>query len=99
MKVKVKWIKNTAWIVGVFLLMIIIRACFIEIYSITSGSMENTLLTGDKIIVNKSVYGTRMPSSLYEFQGLQQERNAEKRRYSEPVQPIAGLQKKTKQIL
>jgi signal peptidase I len=29
--------------------------------------MEETLLVGDKIIVNKSVYGARMPSSYYEI--------------------------------
>jgi signal peptidase I len=67
MKVKVKWIKSTVWIIGIFLVTIIIRVCFIEIYSITGDSMENTLLAGDKIIVNKSAYGARMPSSPYDI--------------------------------
>jgi signal peptidase I len=64
---KIQQIKNTLLIAGIFLLIIIIRVCFIEIYSVTSDSMENTLLAGDKIIVNKSVYGARMPSSPYEI--------------------------------
>jgi signal peptidase I len=62
-----KRIKNATLIAGIFLFTIIIRVCFVEIYSVASDSMENTLLAGDKIIVNKAVYGARMPSSPYEI--------------------------------
>ena len=41
-----------------------------EIYSIPSGSMKNTLLPGDKIIVNKLDYGPKMPNSLSEVPWL-----------------------------
>lgn len=44
----------------VLIIIIIIRTFFIQAFSIPSGSMENTLVTGDFIFVNKIIYG---PSS------------------------------------
>jgi signal peptidase I len=55
---------------AVFLLAIGIRVFFIEIYAIPSGSMEDTLLPGDKVLVNKLSYGPRMPYSPYEIPWL-----------------------------
>ncbi len=46
-------------------LAIILRTFFIQAYKIPSGSMENTLLIGDHIIVNKLAYGLRMPDSIF----------------------------------
>jgi len=46
-------------------LAIIIRTFFIQAYKIPSGSMEPTLLIGDHILVNKLIYGLRMPDSLF----------------------------------
>jgi len=46
------------------------RVFLIEIFAIPSGSMENTLLPGDKILVNKLTYGPRMPYSPYEIPWL-----------------------------
>ncbi|WP_245527653.1 signal peptidase I [Chloroherpeton thalassium] len=39
----------------------IIRSFIIEAYRIPTGSMENTLLAGDFLFVNKFVYGARIP--------------------------------------
>ena len=47
------------------ILAIILRTFFIQAYKIPSGSMEPTLLIGDHIIVNKLIYGLRMPDSLF----------------------------------
>lgn len=58
-----KRIKSAVMVVVVFLLAIAFRLFFIEIYSIPSGSMEETLLPGDKVIVNKLVYGPKLPES------------------------------------
>jgi signal peptidase I len=49
-------------------LAIIIRTFFIQAYKIPSGSMEPTLLVGDHILVNKIVYGLRMPDSIFGVQ-------------------------------
>jgi signal peptidase I len=46
-------------------LAIILRTFFIQAYKIPSGSMEPTLLVGDHIIVNKLVYGLRLPDSIF----------------------------------
>lgn len=54
-------------IVGIFLLAISIRVFFIEVFSIPSGSMEDTLFPGDKILVSKLDYGPAMPKSPYEI--------------------------------
>jgi len=45
-------------------LALVIRTFFIQAYKIPSGSMEPTLLIGDHILVNKLVYGLRMPDSI-----------------------------------
>ena len=54
-------------IVGIFILAISIRVFMVEIFSIPSGSMENTLLVGDKVLVSKLNYGPAMPKSPFEI--------------------------------
>jgi len=48
---------------GVFLLAVGVKVFIIEIYSIPSGSMENTLVQGDKVLVSKLNYGPKLPRS------------------------------------
>lgn len=43
---------------------IFLKLFFIEAYRIPTGSMENTLLVGDFLLVNKFVYGTTTPRSI-----------------------------------
>ncbi len=40
---------------------LIIRALVIQSYKIPSGSMENTLMVGDVLFVNKFIYGAKIP--------------------------------------
>jgi signal peptidase I len=47
------------------ILAIVIRTFFIQAYKIPSGSMEPTLLIGDHILVNKLIYGLRVPDSFF----------------------------------
>lgn len=54
----------------VFFVAISIRIFFIEIFAIPSGSMEDTLWPGDKVLVTKLNYGPRMPYSPYEIPWL-----------------------------
>jgi signal peptidase I len=42
-------------------LAMIIRTFFVQAFKIPSGSMEDTLLIGDHLLVNKFVYGTHLP--------------------------------------
>jgi len=52
------------------ILAILIRALFIQAFKIPSGSMIPTLLIGDHILVNKLVYGVRVPFTSLRFPRL-----------------------------
>ena len=45
------------------LLMAVARSTLADHYLVPSGSMENTLLPGDHVLVNKAAYGLRLPFS------------------------------------
>ncbi|HMK35906.1 MAG TPA: signal peptidase I [Desulfomonilaceae bacterium] len=51
---------SEAFVVAV-VLAILIRALFFQAFKIPSSSMEPTLLIGDHILVNKFIYGIRIP--------------------------------------
>ncbi len=53
-----EWIKSVAIAVAIFL---VVRTFLIEGFRIPSGSMENTLLIGDWLFVNKALYGAEIP--------------------------------------
>ncbi|GAM10905.1 signal peptidase I [Geobacter sp. OR-1] len=50
-------------IIWALVLAFIIRSCLVQAYKIPSGSMEDTLLVGDHLFVNKFVYGIKIPFS------------------------------------
>ena len=55
-------LRDVASVAAVALLCALFLRCFvIEAYRIPSGSMENTLLVGDYVLVNKFVYGVKTP--------------------------------------
>jgi signal peptidase I len=62
-----KWLSFPLYFIIVVLYSIGIRLFIIEIYAISSVSMEDTLLPGDKIIMSKLSYGPRLPSSPFEI--------------------------------
>lgn len=45
------------------ILALIIRTFVVQAFKIPSGSMEDTLLVGDHLLVNKFIYGTHLPFS------------------------------------
>jgi signal peptidase I len=45
------------------MLALIIRSCIVQAFKIPSGSMEDTLLIGDHLLVNKFIYGLKLPFS------------------------------------
>jgi len=46
-------------VIAALVLTILLKAFVVQVFSIPSGSMENTLLPGDRILVNKLVYRFR----------------------------------------
>ncbi len=52
------------YLLGAILIALILKTLFIEAYKIPTGSMENTLLPGDFLFVNKFIYGARLPDSI-----------------------------------
>ncbi len=46
-------------VVAAIVLMLLIKALVVQVYRIPSASMEDTLLTGDRVLVNKLVYHFR----------------------------------------
>jgi signal peptidase I len=44
-----------------FFIYLIVQTCLMQSFKIPSGSMENTLLIGDYLMVNKFLYGIRVP--------------------------------------
>lgn len=52
------WVKSLLIALAIFF---VLRAVLIEAFRIPSGSMENTLLRGDFLFVNKALYGAEIP--------------------------------------
>ncbi len=57
-KWSLEWIET---IVVALILAMFIRTFFIQAFKIPTGSMRKTLLEGDHILVNKFIYGARIP--------------------------------------
>ena len=56
----------TAWewvrtLLGAFVIYYVVQAFLIQAFRIPSGSMEDTLLVGDWLFVNKAIYGPKVP--------------------------------------
>ena len=60
-----------------FALFLFIRTFLVEAFRIPTGSMENTLLVGDFLFVNKAVYGAQIPFSHAHLPALAQPRRGD----------------------
>ncbi len=59
-----EWVKSLSVAILLFL---VIRTFAVEAFKIPTGSMENTLLVGDFLLVNKAVYGAQLPFTSIRF--------------------------------
>ena len=69
-----EWVES---IVIAVVLALFIRAFFIQAFKIPSGSMRPTLQEGDKIMVNKLVFGPKIPFTNYRIPGLRKPRRGD----------------------
>lgn len=58
------WLKSIAI---AFVLFLFVRTSVVEAFKIPTSSMEGTLLVGDFLLVNKAVYGARIPFTDLQF--------------------------------
>lgn len=58
---KSAWRENIEAILIAVVIALFIRTFVVQAFKIPSGSMKNTLLIGDHILVNKFIYGVRLP--------------------------------------
>ncbi|MGH3251440.1 MAG: signal peptidase I, partial [Trebonia sp.] len=65
------WRDLTVIVIAALVLTILLKAFVVQVFSIPSGSMENTLLPGDRILVSKLVYRFRPiePGDIVVFSG------------------------------
>lgn len=56
----VEWVKSIAIALALFLFL---RTFLVQTFVITSGSMEDTLLVGDMLVVNRAAIGSRIPGT------------------------------------
>ena len=64
-----EWIES---IVIAFILAMVIRAFVVQAFKIPTGSMRPTLLEGDVILVNKFIYGAKIPFTNLRLPGFRQ---------------------------
>ena len=70
----VEWTKSVVMAVALFLF---IRTFLVQTYVITSGSMENTLLVGDMLVVNRLAIGSRIPGTGIRIPGYSEPRRGD----------------------
>lgn len=63
------WVES---IIVAFLLAMVIRAFVVQAFKIPTGSMRMTLIEGDLILVNKFIYGAKVPFTNWRLPALRQ---------------------------
>ena len=69
-----EWIKSLAWALGIVL---ILRLFVFQTFFIDSGSMQNTLLVGDFVFVNRLAMGSPVPFTDINFPGYSEPRRGD----------------------
>ena len=64
-------------IVIAVILALFVRTWVVQAFKIPTGSMENTLLIGDFLLVNKAVYGASVPGTHYRLPGYRHIRHGD----------------------
>ena len=79
------WTKSIAFALVVWL---VLRTFIIEAYHIPSPSMENTLLEGDFLFVNKFIYGAKIPFVRLALPKVRDPRRGDIVVFDSPIEPL-----------
>ena len=79
-----EWAKIIIFAVALF---VVIRTFGVEAYKIPSGSMENTLLVGDFLLVNKALYGAEIPFTDVRLPAIRSPRRGDVIVFQYPLNP------------
>lgn len=77
-----EWIES---LMVAFILAMVIRTFLFQPFKIPSGSMRMTLVEGDRLFVNKLVYGPRVPLTQYRLPGFSKPRRGDVLVFQFPV--------------
>ena len=78
------WAESFVIAVAIWL---VLKAFFVEAYRIPSGSMERTLLVGDRLLVNKLAYGADLPFTGHRLPGFEHPQRGDIIVFRWPVDP------------
>jgi signal peptidase I len=70
-----------------FVLFLVVRAMGVEAFKIPTSSMEHTLLVGDFLLVNKAVYGARIPGTDIHLPALEEPERGDVIVFNPPHEP------------
>lgn len=79
-----EWIES---ILVAFIIAMFIRTFFVQAFKIPTGSMRSTLLEGDRILVNKFIYGIKIPFVNYRLPALRKPERGEVIVFVSPEDP------------
>lgn len=83
---------RTVWewtraVVVAFTLFVVIRLFVVEAFKIPTSSMEETLLVGDFLLVNKALYGAEVPGTRMHLPALREPRRGDVIVFNPPHEP------------
>jgi signal peptidase I len=76
------------------LLFLVTRALVVEMYKIPTPSMQRTLLVGDFLVVDKMVYGPKLPFTHYRLPGFRDPRRGDVIVFKWPTDPSINFVKR-----
>ncbi len=86
-----EWVRSVA---VAFVLFVVIRTFLVEAFKIPTASMENTLLVGDFLLVNKAVYGATVPGTDLRLPALSEPRRGDVVVFNPPHAPTKNYVKR-----
>lgn len=84
----------TRTLLGAFAIYFVVQAFLIQAFRIPSGSMENTLLVGDWLFVNKAIYGPKVPFTDLHLPSLAEPKREGIVVFESPIEPGLNLVKR-----